>query len=187
MSIKVEDLENVLVSLLKEISPKKECLNLFINYIYRNYHERVSRLNKIKAEADVEIERLKIVRKQLVEKNLAGIYSDEIFKEQSSVIEDQITKQQIVKEDTTFDNYNVDNVTSFLKTRLADLGETYKRSSIYQAKVLLGSIFDTELSWNYNGGLNRKISPLYQAIRSFDNEGIRSCALPFGCIKPNYR
>ena len=175
-SIKVDDLENALIALLKEITPKKECLNLFINYLYKNYHERIVRLNKIKSEADSEIERLKTVRKQLVEKNLSGVYSDEIFKEQANVIEDQITKGQIVKEDATFDNYSLDNVTSFLKTRLADLGETYKRSSISQAKVLLGSIFASELSWDYKGGLNRTISPLYQAIRSFDNDTIRSCA-----------
>ena len=67
----------------------------------------------------------------------------------------------------------MNDVVSFLKTRLADVGETYKRSNIAQIKVLLGSIFLSGLAWNYEGPLNHNISPLYQAIRTFD-EGIIS-------------
>lgn len=73
--------------------------------MYKTYCERVSRLTKIKSEADTEIENLKLLRKVLVEKNLAGIYSDEIFKEQNTLIEDKMIK-------------------AHLKTILADLGET---------------------------------------------------------------
>lgn len=162
--------------MLKELTPKKDVLNLFTHFLYKTYHERLSRLNKIRSDADDEIARLKAVRKQLVEKNLAGVYSDDIFKEQSSVIENQMVNAQIAKDDGTFDIYNIDAVTSFLKTILADLGETYKRSNIGQVKVLLSSIFASEVAWDYNGGLNSTISPKYQAILSFDNPAIRSCA-----------
>jgi len=84
--IKVKELENVLISVLKETTPTQECLNLFIKFLYETYHVRVSRLQKIKNEADGEIEKLRALRKVLVEKNLAGVYSDEIFKEQSAII-----------------------------------------------------------------------------------------------------
>ena len=53
-------------------------------------------------------------------------------------------KIQITKEDAIIDKYNIDEVTSFIKTLQADLGETYKRSSLSQIKVLLGSIFPLE-------------------------------------------
>jgi hypothetical protein len=176
VSIKVSELEDTLVSLLKQVTPKKECLALFLHFLYKTYHERLSRLTKIRNSADDEIIRLKGVRKQLVEKNLSGVYSDEIFKEQTAVIESQIGRALIVKEDATFDNYNIDALTSFLKTLLADLGVTYKRSNISQVKVLLSSIFLKELAWDYNGGLNSQISPIYQAIRRFDDTTISSCA-----------
>ncbi|HYM65159.1 MAG TPA: recombinase family protein [Candidatus Sulfotelmatobacter sp.] len=175
-SVKVDVLEETLINLLKQISPKKECIDLFTNYLYKNFYERVERLNKIKNSADEEIAKLKSLRKHLVEKNLSGVFSDEIFKEQSDVIEDQLTKQAIVKEESTIDKYNVDSVISFLKTKLADLGETYKKSNISQAKVLIGSIFASELSWDINGTLNHKISPLFQAIRMIDKMPIPSCA-----------
>ena len=104
----------------------------------------------------------------MVEKNLSGVYSDEIFKEQSSEIEDKITRAQIVKNDTTMDKYNIDAVTSFIKTILADLGEAYRRSNIRQLKVLLGSMYPEGVAWDYSGTLNPKISPLYQYIRTFE-------------------
>lgn len=68
----------------------------------------------MKDRADTEIVTLQETRRQLVEKNLSGIYSDDIFREQNAIIEDKMTKAQIVKEDTLIDNYNIDKVTGFL-------------------------------------------------------------------------
>ncbi len=172
ISIKVDELEGTLVKLLKEVTPRKECLNLFMNFLIKTYQERSSRLHKVKNQADDEIIRLQSLRKQLVQKNLAGVYSDEIFKEQNAVIEDQILQAQIVKDDATIDNYNIDKVTTFMRTLLADLGEAYKRSTLSQAKVLLGSMFPSGLAWDYNGGLNHTIRPLYQYIRTFDEHTV---------------
>ena len=110
------------------------------------------------------------------QKNLAGVYSDDIFKEQNAVIEDQILQSHITKDDATMDRYNIDAVTAFMKTLLADLGEAYKRANISQIKVLLGSMFPNGTAWSYNGTLNHKISPLYQAICEFDVNPRLSCA-----------
>lgn len=88
------------------------------------------------------------LRKTLVEKNLSGVYSDEVFKEQSAIIEDKMIRAQIVKDDATLNRYNIDTITSFIRTLLSDLGETYRRSSIPQLKVLFSSMFTTGLAWN---------------------------------------
>lgn len=136
----------------------------------KTYHERLLRLHKIKNDADKEIEELKLLRKAIVEKNLKGIYSDEIFKEQNAIIEEKMIKAQIVKDDATIDKYNVDAVISFIKTILADLGEAYKRSNLTQQKMLLSSVFALNLSWDYNGRLNSTISPLYQYIQNFSEQ-----------------
>jgi site-specific DNA recombinase len=173
-SIKVDVLENTLISLLKKISPKKETIDLFVARMYKIYHQRYSRLKLMKEKADIEIGNLQEMRRQLVEKNLAGIYSDEIFKEQNAIIEDKMIRAQIVKEDSIIDKYNIDKVTDFMRIILADLGATYKKSSLSQIKVLLGSIFPSGLAWNYNGTLNHTINPIYQAISSFSSKGVRS-------------
>lgn len=174
-SIKTEALESAVIKLLKEITPKQECIDLFIAYLYKTFHERLSRLDKIKNEADDNIAKLQDMRRMLVEKNMSGVYSDEIFKEQNAMIEEKMMRAQIVKDDSMIDKYNIEEITTFVKTLLADLGETYKRSNISQIRVLLGSMFPSGLAWNYEGTLNHRISPIYQAIQSIDNG-----AIPFG-------
>ena len=175
-SIPVKDLETALIIAMKKVEPTPERLNIFIEFLYKTYHQRLSRLTKIRNEADDEIEHLKALRKVLVEKNLSGVYSDEIFKEQSSMIEEKITKSQIVKNDTEMNKYNIDAVTSFIKTILADLGEAYRRSNIRQLKVLLGSMYPDGVAWDYSGTLNPKISPLYQYIKTFSGQCVPSGA-----------
>ena len=86
------------------------------------------------------------------------------------MIEEQMIKAQVVNEDATMEKYNIDKVTSFIRTLLADLGETYKRSSVGQLKVVISSVFTNGVAWNYNGTLNYTISPLYQAIRTFSGD-----------------
>ncbi|MBA3723499.1 MAG: recombinase family protein [Candidatus Levybacteria bacterium] len=175
-AIKPLVLENALMQVLKETTPKKECLNLFITFVYKAYYERHGRLQNIKNSADDEIAKLQATRKLLVQKNLAGIYSDEIFKEQNALIESEMTKAQIAKDDATFDKYNIDEVTAFMKTMLADLGEAYKRATLTQAKVLIGSMFPEGLAWDNNGTLNHRISPIYQSIRYLTEQDLPSSA-----------
>lgn len=170
--IPTKELEDALILLLKQITPKEECTKLFFEFVYKAYHSRVGRLNKIKANADREVANIKALRKVLVEKNLSGVYSDDIFREQNAILEEKMTQAQIVKDDAKLDKYNVEAVTSFMKTILADLGETYRRSSIGQIKVLLGSIFPFGVAWDYSGTLNPEISPIFQFIRTFGDGGV---------------
>lgn len=175
-AIPVKGLEDALIDRLKLITPKEEALKLFIEFVYKTYHQRLSRLNKIKSEADREIEDIKAMRKVLVEKNLSGVYSDEIFKEQNAMLEEKMIKAQIMKDDAKIDKYNIDALTSFIKILLADLGETYRRSSIGQLKVLLGSVFPYGIAWDYSGTLNPQVSPIFQVIQHFDGGAIPSGA-----------
>ena len=88
------------------------------------------------------------------------------------------------------EKYNIYKVTSFIRTLLADLGETYKRSSVGQLKVVISSVFTNGVAWNYNGTLNYTISPLYQTIRTFSGntapsgagEGDRTPYVHFGKV-----
>lgn len=175
-STRVDLLENSLIQELKAITPSEKCLNLFMHFIYKCFHERNLRLQTIKNNADNEIARLQSLRRALIEKNLSGVYSDEIFKEQNAMVEDQIMKAQISKDDSTFDKYNIDQVMTFMKTLLADLGETYRRSNLSQVKGLIGSMFPSGITWDHKGTWEYKISPIYQCIRGFENNPIRSGA-----------
>ncbi len=163
-STKVETLDEKLTELLKEITPTKECLNLFTHYMYKSFSKRTARQRNIQNQADAEIKKLTELRQSLIEKNLTGIYSDDIFKEQNAMIEDKMTKAYLAKSDTLLENYNIDKIISFMKSHLDNLAETYKGSDIEQVKVLLGSIFPSGLAYDVSGTLNHEFSPLYKAI-----------------------
>ncbi len=136
---------------------------------------------------DKPVDVLRCIKMALVH-DLVEIYAGDVYgfdasnkrsekeeKEQSAMIEDKMTKTQIVKEDATIDKYNIDAITGFIKTHMADLGETYKRSTIPQLKAMFSSMFDTGLAWNYKGTLNYMISPLYKSILD-----LSSFSAPFG-------
>ena len=124
----------------------------------------MAKLNKIKNAADQELKKLQALRQMLVEKNLAGIYSDEIFKEQNAIINTKITAAYASKNDALIDQYNMDKLVAFIKEKLSDLSVTYGSSNLSQLRCLLGSIFLKGLVWGYPGILNREISPIYQSI-----------------------
>lgn len=126
-------------------------------------------MQKIRNDSDGEIMKLQKMRRQLVEKNLSGVYSDEIFKEQNAIIEDKMMKAQIAKHDDIFEKYSITKITDFMSTMLADLGNWYKSSDLSQKKVLISSIFPAGIVWSYPGYSNCKISLLYKAIQSFED------------------
>ncbi len=163
-AVKVEILDALLVNLLKKITPSPECLELTLNFIQTHYYRRLSRLHTLRDNADNEIDKLRQLRNQLVEKNLAGTFSDEIFKEQNAYIEDKITKAQIAKHDETFEKYDINRIIDFMKALLVDLGEMYKRSDLGQKKALLGAIFPSGITYTYEGISHQGIRAIYQAI-----------------------
>lgn len=163
-SVKTELLETTVTELLKNITPSKGCREVFISCIVDSWHKRRARLQKLRTNADVEIAKLHTLRCQLVEKNLQGIYSDEIFKEQNTIIEDKLLKANIARHDETFGKYDINKIVDFMQGMLSDLAHFYNKSDLKQKKVLLSSIFPAGLLWDYNGGLNYEIRPLYSSI-----------------------
>ena len=89
-----------------------------------------------------------------MEKNLLGIYSDEIFIEQNKVIEDKIITAQIVKDDSNIKKYNLEDVTKFIMDKFINIGITYKGSNLTQKKALLGSIYASNLKWGRYPGVS---------------------------------
>ena len=129
-------------------------------------------MQKRKEVADLELTKLYELRQALIQKNLNGTYSDEIFKEQNKLIEDQIANIQITKDDSLLEKYNLEAVVRFIKEKFANLGTTYQMSNLSQLRILLCSIFPSGMVWSYPGYYNTQISPIYQSIRMFDNTKI---------------
>lgn len=174
-SISADKVQKDFILFLSNITPTKEGLDAFIALLRSNYYQRVKHLQKRRDEAESELKRLHELRQTLIQKNLSGIYSDEIFREQNKLIEEQISKVQITKDDALLSKYNLEAIIKFMKGKFSNLGTTYQMSSLSQLRVLISSIMPTGIRWSYPGLCNSQISPIYQSIRMFDTNVISAC------------
>ncbi len=174
VSVPAGDINDNTLELLAEITPKPKTLDLLVAYIRSTYFKRIGELQKRKELADVELKKLYELRQALVEKNLTGVYSDEVFKEQNKILEKKIKEVNITKDESLIDKYNIQAITDFILDKFKNLAATYDEvdCGIEQKRALVCSIFPLGLLWNYPGYSNTQISPYYQAIRELDSSGV---------------
>ncbi len=165
-------LEEVTASLIGKIELKPNAIELLIAYLRKKYFERISSLQKRREQADSELKKLYEFRQALIEKNLSGIYSDEIFKEQNKMIEEKVKDIQYTKNDELIEKYNLEKIVKFIKAKLLNLPETYSKSDLGQKRVLLGSIFSSGLVYTGNDYLNPAISQYYSAISDLSGPSV---------------
>lgn len=175
-SIRADKLHVATMQFLSGISPTRQALDAFIALLRRTYYQRVVQLQKRKEQADSELKRLYEMRQALIQKNLSGVFSDEIFKEQNKLIEEQIATVQITKDDALLAKYNLEAIVKFIKERFANLPQTYQMSSLSQIRVLMCSIAPSGLVWDYSSYYNTQISPIYQSIHQFSDPKVGSGA-----------
>lgn len=164
-----------LIKLLEKIKPTEKGVRLYCKFLENAYNKKLLKVNRIKRSSNDEIEKLSEMRKLLVEKNLAGTYSDEIFKEQNAVIEEKLKEAYASQNDELIDRYDINLITEFIQDKILNLPKTYSNSTLEQLRFLLSSIFDSGVSWSYPGYSNYKFSPVYQSIHDADKQSI-----PFG-------
>ena len=164
VSIPIETVHDATAKKLKGVSLLPETVKLFNAYLRRTFYERSSSLNKKRELAEDELKKLYALRQSLIQKNLEGIYSDEVFKEQNKLLEEKIRVIQIAKSDSIIEKYNLQDITKFVEDKLVDLASTFNSGDLEQKRVLLCSIFPSGMQWSYPGYSNTKISPFFLGI-----------------------
>ena len=154
---------------LKNSTAKPQTIELFIAFLRRTYFLRMASLNKRREQSDESLKKLYELRQALVEKNLKGIYSDDIFREQNKILEEKIKMIQYTKNEEAIEQYNIEKIIVFVKAKFADLSESYAVATYDQGRTLLCSIFPSGLQWSYPGYSNTVFSPFYQAILAIEN------------------
>ncbi|MHB8442757.1 MAG: recombinase family protein [Patescibacteria group bacterium] len=171
-SIPTKTVDEELKKRLTKLNPTKEGLDFYCNWLLKTYNKKYRELQKNKSISDDRINKLYALRQVLIEKNLAGTYSDEIFKEQNSAIEEKIIVAQTAKNDALIDKYNINSITEFINDKMSDLAKTYANSGLSELRCFLGSIFPSGFSWDYPGCSNRDISPIYKDILNVQRVGV---------------
>ena len=123
--------------ILNKISLKDNTVKLFNAFLRKGYFDRIKTVQKRREEADTELKKLYEFRQVLIEKNISGVYSDDVFKEQNKFVEEKIKAIQIAKDDSLIGKYNLEAITNFVSEKLSDLVKTYDKASLDEKKVLL--------------------------------------------------
>ena len=165
-SVPIDEIEGETSKLLTNISPTPKALELITGYLRKTYYQRIATLQKRREKADDDLIKLYETRQTLIEKNLAGIYSDEIFKAQNRLLEEKIATIQMTKNDDLITKYNIEDVTLFIKEKFKDLAKTYQNSNLQQQRMILCSIFPSGLTWNDTGYLNTKVSACFELMQN---------------------
>lgn len=177
-NVTVDTLESATIQTLENIKLTEQTTMLFNVWMRKKYYERISSWQKRRDNADGELAKFYEFRQGLIEKNVAGIYSDEIFKEQNKIIEEKIKTLQIAKNDELIQKYNLEDISKFVKNKLTNISQTYIDSDLQEKRVLLCSIYPSGLQWSGNGYSNTQISPFYFSILDVQNNNV-----PFGSPK----
>jgi endogenous inhibitor of DNA gyrase (YacG/DUF329 family) len=157
---------------LDSVKLHDKSVDLFNAWLRRKYYERLSSLQKRRDVADIELKKLYEFRQSLIEKNISGVYSDDIFKEQNQIVQDKIKILQITKNDDMIQKYNLEAITLFVKSKLDNVTRTFEESTLQQKRMLLCSIFPSGLHWNGSTYLNTQISVFYTELLRLNKQGV---------------
>jgi hypothetical protein len=123
-SIPIRIIDEHRSKLLADVSLTDKAIELINAYIRRTYYLRIDSLKRKREQADVELKKVYELRQTLIEKNLSGIYSDDVFKEQNKLLEEKIKAIQAAKNDAVIEKYNLEAITTFTREKFRDLNKT---------------------------------------------------------------
>ena len=164
-TIPAETIENNLDKLLRSLRPSHDFYRKFALVLSTKYQKKHQLLLKQKETAKKDLESLRGQLKTAAFKNLKGLYDDELFAELKAQLEDRILAKKIVLGEKILDKFEIDTLLDFMENLLSDLPKVFKTSSSGKQRLLLSSIFEEDLRWEYPGFTNSKISPIFRAIR----------------------
>ncbi len=153
-----EDLDKILVK-VKLSKFGREIIHLLLE---AEYEKRYSKIRLQRAKREQLVGKLIAMRTSLVQKHLSGLYTDEIFTEQSTLLSANIDRLKISTNITALKKYTLSACKVYVDSRLVSLYETYNFVEVDNRKALLSTIFPHGFVWQYPGLTYPKINPLFE-------------------------
>jgi len=160
-----EQLEQEFISLLESIVPKKEVLRLFQEIVKATWKERYKMSSQAQITLQRALDELKAKREALIEKNLRGVYSDELFKEQLVKIDEEILIKKSLLSESEMDKIDIETLLNFASRFLEDFPRLWVNSNLEQKQRLQAAIFPEGLIWGYSGFRTPQLSLCFQLLQ----------------------
>ncbi len=139
------------IKLLKTKTITQEYTAICMNIFESVYEKRLTKVKQKQIRTASQIHKLRDLRQALIEKNLAGIYSDRDFKEQIGLIEEQLKNIAVISNEASLNKYKEEFAKGYIENIVADLPKAYEACDIKQKRALISLLFPSGLIWNYPG------------------------------------
>jgi site-specific DNA recombinase len=160
--VQAKILHGALASILTQIRLSKTGQKIIQLLIEAEYSKRFSKIQMHQSKGKLQIGKLKAMRTNLVNKHLAGIYSDEVFMEQNTLLSESIKRLQQALNGNSIQGYTLSVCREYVADRIGNLNQTYDLLDVYNKKALLSTIFPKGFVWNYPGLTFPVINPLFE-------------------------
>ncbi|MBA5793492.1 recombinase family protein [Flavobacterium sp. xlx-214] len=163
---KAELVNETFTSQLKELSPRKEMIDIFLDSFIYNYEVETKTQNRERKNILEKIRQLNDRHTKALIKNADGIMDDQDFLELK-----KITKKSIEKLEDELNNLsNVDvEIKDLMKTsfnKISNLSERYENGTIEEKRIIISSMFPENLEFDgtqhRTQRLNEAITLIYQ-------------------------
>lgn len=136
--------------LLKEVDTDK--LKLIAIMLGRKIQQyRLGRLKERQRITANQIIKLTNQKQLMIDKNLAGVYPDDVFKEQYPLIEQQLKNLATLNNSLPFTQYNLEGIKQNILEDISDLPKAFEKCDLKGKRTLMGMLFPYGLVWNYPG------------------------------------
>ncbi len=147
----VKNLHDSIFTLLNGIRLTTQAQELLKKLIFTKYKNRLAVLEKGHRTSGQTIIHLKEQQQVLIQKNISGLYSDEIFKEQNNIIEEKLKQARAAQNDNLLKEYSVEKIEPIIENFISSLYLTYQNLELTNQRLLFSLIFGSKPSWNYPG------------------------------------
>jgi DNA invertase Pin-like site-specific DNA recombinase len=134
-----------------------------INIILKSeFEKRYTKIRLQRAKREQLVGKLIAMRTNLVHKHLSGIYTDEVFYEQNTLLSANIDRLKVSTNIASLQKYTLATCKEYISSQLVNLYETYTHLSADNRKAILSTMFPHGFTWHYPGLTFSKINPLFE-------------------------
>ncbi len=169
-SFRKKRLEDEFLDLLFVFTPKPETIEVFAKILYEKYKAKVQNSVTERNTLKKRIADLNATKMALVAKNLKGIYSDELFTEQSTHIKEELDDLTNQLNSLDEEILTIDDLIAFSRKFLSDLRTIWNIADLQTKQRLQQAIFPKGITYLNPGIRTEDICCLFKVIGKSDFE-----------------
>lgn len=173
-SISKDSFETSYLKLVTQVKPTPELASLFAEMVKEKWQTRYSMQVAREKAIEDEIAALHEVRKNLTRKHAEGVYTDEVYKEQLEMIEDELLVKKSLKSEATLAQIDIEIVANFMKAFLSNPDKAWKEGTLAQRKALTGSMFPKNVIFDKGKFRTEALGPAYSFFSQFSTNPVSS-------------